>query len=207
MAEIIHLARTPHDETQLLLPWYVNDTLDPDEAELVEAHLAECAECRLEAEAERALRRDIADLPTGDGRDRAAPSNPLDRAPPFEVAFLRRRISLGWALAGQLAAAAALVLAFYMPSSPEAPGATYQALGSPGGQSAGNLVLMFDPGLSERRIRAAMLRVDGQIVGGPNASGAYVVSVPPAERPAALDRLRSMSDVVLAEPIDRGGPG
>jgi hypothetical protein len=35
-----------HDAIDLLLPWYVNDTLNPDEHERVSRHVATCAECR-----------------------------------------------------------------------------------------------------------------------------------------------------------------
>lgn len=35
-----------HEEIDLLLPWYVNDTLDPTEHERVARHVAGCPECR-----------------------------------------------------------------------------------------------------------------------------------------------------------------
>jgi hypothetical protein len=35
-----------HDAIDLLLPWYVNDTLNPDEHERVSKHVVTCAECR-----------------------------------------------------------------------------------------------------------------------------------------------------------------
>ncbi len=35
-----------HDEIDLLLPWYVNDTLEPAEHDRVSKHVATCAECR-----------------------------------------------------------------------------------------------------------------------------------------------------------------
>jgi anti-sigma factor RsiW len=54
MAEIIRLRGSPHEQAQQLLPWYVNGTLEADEAALVEAHLAECAECRADLAAEQA---------------------------------------------------------------------------------------------------------------------------------------------------------
>jgi anti-sigma factor RsiW len=38
--------RDAHEQAQMLLPWHVNGSLEPGEAALVEAHLAECAECR-----------------------------------------------------------------------------------------------------------------------------------------------------------------
>ena len=35
-----------HETVELLLPWYVNGTLDPEEHQLVERHLDRCAICR-----------------------------------------------------------------------------------------------------------------------------------------------------------------
>ena len=35
-----------HNDVELLLPWYVNDTLDDDERKTVQQHLQTCAECR-----------------------------------------------------------------------------------------------------------------------------------------------------------------
>ena len=35
-----------HEDLELLLPWYVNETLSPAEHEAVSRHIAECAECR-----------------------------------------------------------------------------------------------------------------------------------------------------------------
>ncbi len=55
MVDIIRLHGDPHKQTQTLLPWYANGTLDADEVAVVEAHLSECAECRDELKSEQAL--------------------------------------------------------------------------------------------------------------------------------------------------------
>ena len=55
MVEIIALRRTAHDQVQLLLPWFVARTLSREENDSVEAHLAECAECRSELRCEQQL--------------------------------------------------------------------------------------------------------------------------------------------------------
>lgn len=44
-----------HDEVVLLLPWFVNGTLDADERELVEAHLQRCERCRAEVDQHRRI--------------------------------------------------------------------------------------------------------------------------------------------------------
>ena len=47
----------------MLLPWYVNGTLEGAELALIEAHLDECAECRADLEAERLLAAEFAAMP------------------------------------------------------------------------------------------------------------------------------------------------
>jgi len=42
--------RMEHDELDLLLPWYVNGTLETDEHAKVERHLADCAACQASVE-------------------------------------------------------------------------------------------------------------------------------------------------------------
>lgn len=44
MNELTH--KQDHDDIDLLLPWYVNDTLDPADHERVASHVADCSECR-----------------------------------------------------------------------------------------------------------------------------------------------------------------
>ena len=63
MVDIIRLNGDLHAQTQHLLPWYVTGTLEDDETAQVEKHLSECAECREDVEAERALAREIRALP------------------------------------------------------------------------------------------------------------------------------------------------
>ncbi|MBO0749896.1 MAG: zf-HC2 domain-containing protein, partial [Porphyrobacter sp.] len=63
MAQIFSLRPSEHDTVRQLLPWHVNGTLSADETARVDAHIAECAECRDDLAAERELAREIALLP------------------------------------------------------------------------------------------------------------------------------------------------
>src|SRR5690349_8094093 len=63
MARIIRLHDDNHWELQRLLPWYVTGRLEPAEHARVEAHLAECEECREEVRFERTLAQSVKDLP------------------------------------------------------------------------------------------------------------------------------------------------
>ena len=203
MVDIIRLRGSPHEQTQQLLPWRSNGTLDPDEAALVEAHLAECAECRADAEADARLGREIAALSLDVEHGWSALGGKLEQpeANDGRVTFLRRRIPMGWMLGGQAAAAALLVGIFVALPEP-APERTYEALGSGAVNMVGNVVIMFQPETTEEAIRSALLKSNARVVDGPNASGAYVLHV--ENDAAALQRFRAMPEVLLAEPIDPG---
>ena len=210
MSDIIHLRGTPHEEAQRLLPWYVNDTLDPQDRAAVETHLATCAECRDELEEERALRAHIATIPVDasqgfaalrdqiEARKAAAPLTPANDTRPF----LRRPVALGWALAAQ---AAMLALVIGLTAIPrQEPKPLYHALGSAPETAAGNVLAIFKPDLTEGDMRALLASVGAKVVEGPNASNAWVLRVPAANRAAALGKLRADGHVLLAEPVDPG---
>ena len=110
-----------HHEIEELLGAYALDAVDPDEAQAVEAHLAECPRCRAEVEAHREV---AALLSSGSTTD--APEGVWDRIAadlgdtpppvPIEVAFGSRRAERTSArrpgvLAGLAAAAAVVVIA------------------------------------------------------------------------------------------------
>lgn len=208
MVDIIRLHGDPHQQTQTLLCWYANGTLEADEVAYVEAHLSECPACRAELESERALSSEIAHLPPevdhvwsalratveAPSRRRAA----ARRLAPAD--FLRRPISLGWALAAQAASLAVVGALLWMAAAPTQP--AYRTLSSPPTASAGNVVVIFKPTTSEQELREALRQSSARLVDGPTASDAYILHVAPREREAALSRLRGDTQVVLAEPID-----
>ena len=210
MAEIIRLRGGPHEQAQQLLPWFVNGTLEADEAAMVEAHLAECAGCRADLTAEQALAREVAALPLDVEHAWSTLNDRINAAPPPRrlaepVPFLRRKVAIGWALGGPLAAAAAVAFAVVIvPGAPSPAGETYRALGSAPTAAPGNALVMFRPDARDSDLRAALTKAGARIVDGPTASGAYVVRIAPASRAQALDGLRSTPQIVLAEPIDPG---
>jgi hypothetical protein len=219
MAEIVTLRGSPHERTQQLLPWYAKATLADAEKAEVDFHLAQCAECREELMAERALAGAIAGLPLESERGWAAVAQRLDARrqlprEPAPVAFLGRRIAAGWAVGSALAAASiAAVLVTALPvRAPSGPtpldhipiGHSYVALGAPGTETAGNAVVMFAPETRERQLRELLAGAGARVVDGPTAAGGYVLRVPAAGRTAALANLRRSPEVVLAEPIDSG---
>jgi anti-sigma factor RsiW len=206
MADIIRLHGSLHERVEQLLPWYVNATLPAEERAMVDAHLAECAECRAELASERSLAAGIAGLSIETEQGWAAFEKRLDAAPlPTRLRpapLWRRRIGIGWT-AAPLAAAAAVVLAVSLPGQTPA-GHTYTALGSTPTHPPGNVIVMFKPDTSERQLSTALSDVAGRLVDGPTATGAYVLRVAPGTRDAAVNRLRGNAQITLAEPIDAG---
>lgn len=201
MGELLHL-HDEHDRAQMLLPWYVNGTLEPGDAALFEAHLGACDECRADLAANRALRELYAGTPMPGKPERPAVLASVGRAPQAA-----RRPVATWTRATQFALAAAAAVALIVVVAPRADSGEYRLLGSDAPAQAGNAIVLFSPDTAARDLRAALERTGARLVGGPTASGAYIVQVPEQRRSQALADLRALPQVVLAEPIDAaGGP-
>lgn len=220
MGRVISMPGDPHQQVQMLLPWYMNGTLDAGEAVLVEAHLAECAACRQDLAECADCREDLAIGPDPAGVERGwaamqrsfeLSSGPepvvaherIAKLVPLRKSWLQRSVPVRWALAAQAAAAVLIVGAgrLMIPVAPAEP--IYHALGSAPETAPGNMVVIFRPDTIEQDLRGAVIASGAEMVGGPTASDAYVLRVASTERDTALARLRSNAHVVLAEPIDR----
>ena len=207
MGNIIQLHDDSHGAARSLLPWYVNGTLDPAETALVEGHLAACADCRADLAADRALGRQVADLSMDVEHGWAAMKARIETTQQLRSAspirFLRRPVAIGWAVAGQLAAAA-LIVAIALPARNAPADANYHVLGTATVAAPGNLIIQFKPDVTAGAMRAALTGAGSRVVDGPTASGAYVLRVDGNRRDTALNQLRATPGIALAEPIDRG---
>jgi hypothetical protein len=206
MAEIIQLRSGPHDEVQQLLPWLVNGTLAPDEAARVEAHLADCAECRGELVAERQLAAAVQSISLDSEGDWERLEQRLNGEAPARIrpftAVWRKRVPLGWAVASPFAVAAAFALVFVnvTPRQPAEP--QYRALGSTAAMPTANLVVQFQPATRVSDMQGALESVNARMVDGPTGTGAYLLRVDQPKRELALKTLRDNQAIALAEPID-----
>lgn len=206
MGDLLHL-HDSHDRVQRLIPWFVNGSLDQSDEALVRTHCEECGECRADIAREKELREAIAGMPFGADRGWSALRDKVLQRPPSARRglgpSLRRPVALGWALAGQLAVAASVALAFIILAPAESePG--YHLLASPDKGGGGNVIVLFSPDTSEAGLRRSLRAINGRIVDGPTASGAYVVRVAARDQAKAIEQLRAAGEVLLAEPLSPG---
>jgi hypothetical protein len=207
MAEIVPLRPSEHDAVQQLLPWRVNGTLAPDEAERVDAHLAECEACRQDLAVESELAREVALLPLDveEGWRTMAlrlPDTAQGRRRPPRFG---RSGPVGWALGGALAASIVAAVAIAGLQRPPAPAQTFHTLGSPGANGTGQVIVLFKPDTTAQAMREILAAEGARLVDGPTEAGAYVLRIDGRSPAEAIDALRRSSKVVLAEPLASDG--
>jgi anti-sigma factor RsiW len=204
MGRTIPLPPDRHEQTQTLLPWYVSGELDGEELGLVEAHLRECAECRMEFRLEHRLGQAVAGLPfdadLGWAEIRGRITAQQDRR---NLAGLLRRAfapegRTGWAIAALVVLVVGAIAALLPLTRP----ADYHALGAVRAAPPGDVIVMFRPEARAGDLSRALRDSGARLVDGPTAADAYVLAVPPADRATSLAKLRADRDIVMAEPID-----
>jgi anti-sigma factor RsiW len=189
-----------------LLPWYVNGTLQPAEAALVERHLGSCLACKQDIEGLKALQAWY-----NEERARCESLRSVtERAPtPPERQLLGTALqhSTGWRarlqwwqvlLFAQSALIALLIVAFIVKQEPH----YYHTLSSarsPVEQGAA-IVVVFDAKVEEGRIRALLQSLHAHIIDGPTQEGAYSLRVAEGDAARVIAQLRQRAWVRLAEP-------
>lgn len=211
------------DEAELLLPFYVNGTLDADDRREFEAVLEKNEDLRLQLEMAREDREFvIADnealqIPSAAGFNRLlAQATRSDKA---ESSSLFSRFLGRWEALPPLAsagvAAAAIVLALIQASIigggllQDQPGGGFRT--ASGGdqpavaESAGalsGLLVRFDDTATAAKISDLLARIDAQIISGPRAGGLYHIKLnKPVETVEEFDRfieeLNTNSNIIL----------
>ena len=201
-----------HKVADVLLPWFVNGTLEDDELAFVQQHLSECGRCQREVEWLRELRAACAD---GEAAPAASPvfrqlRRQLDAPRPARskaagLRGLRNRAPhwSRWIMAAELAVIVALGTALLTISD----GPTlYRTLAArtASAPTTGTLVVVFDPTTTESNLRRILRAAGVQIVDGPTQANAYVLQVAAERRDEAAKALRADPAVVLIEQL---GPG
>ena len=219
--QILHLEPDPHAAVQRLLPWYLTGRLETPEHDAVEAHLAQCPECRAELETERQWQLlqpghgAQVDVEDGWARMRARLGGdivlPSTRAvPPRRHAWMppawragARLPARAWAVPGMLSVALAVAIGVTLRSPPAL--GDYHALAAPP-EAGATAVIRFRPDATEAQIRQGLKDSGARLVDGPTVSDAYVVRLPREHYAAALDKLRKAPGVTLVEALESGSP-
>lgn len=199
-----------HREAQAALPWLANGTLAGAELERVEAHVHGCGACRAELAMLHTLRAaGEPPLPALDMDTALARLMPqLDAALPMPspVPGWRARFAANdrsWlraAVALQCCAIAVLAGLLLRPSAgPSAPPADYHLMGACAVAQAA-LIVSFKPDTPEQELRRIVLASGARIVGGPTATGAWLLGAD-ADPATVAARLHREPAVTLAEPL------
>ena len=99
---VLDFVRSSHRRTQELLPWFLNGTLEGEEAQQVEQHLQECPACQSELECLIVLRSDYVEselAPEAKGAFARLRPRLMDEAAPTTRAPRRPPSRGGWAVA------------------------------------------------------------------------------------------------------------
>ena len=211
MDNVVPIHRDAHRETLLLLPWHVTGALGEAEQARIEAHLADCAECRAELALERRLASEVVALspesePAWDAMQRrlAQPvrrrTKPVRRNPARQAA----KIALPWL--GWAVAAGIMMVLGVQAVLPQRPAPVYHALAASPAHADADVAVIFRPQTTEADIHSILDASQARVADGPTATDAWLLSVPMPERDTAVRRLRASPDVLTAEPLDPVGP-
>jgi len=217
------MKHSEHVET--LLPWLVNGTLGASERQLVEQHLAACAQCRASHALELKLadglveHHDSLDCAPQSGWNRLAAQ--LDyskpRAPSGKRPRGRYRMGGRRMLSALLVVQAAVIALLGFALVQMIGRAEYRTLSdavtpaATGGAAMARVVFAEDT--SNIRLREILQHVGGNIRNGPSAKGVYTISLgeeavnrraAPGE--AELAWLRGQPEVLFAEPVTEHAP-
>jgi len=184
-----------HDQWDLLIPWYVNGTLNEVEMSQLEDHMARCDTCRAAIEWELDLAKNLHASPPGletlnaeKDRQYLTLLEAMDAPGARHNARALRRVG-DWAGGKSLvlvASAACLVLAFFVgawlqtPAQPD-----YQTLTRESGYQGQVVQVLFHPSTPERDIRMLLLELDAKLLGGPSERGVYRLAIPETRQSGA----------------------
>lgn len=207
-----------HQQVWELLPWLANGTASAQQRERATAHLAACADCRRELEAQQLLQQAVArtaphpgvDAEAGllrlfERLDAPAMEQPLPSPPAPAARREASRLTLALAVAVVVQAVGLGVLGLRLSQDDSA--ATYRVLSQQPASAQRRASLQVVPAASmtmadwQRLLQEHQLRV----VDGPNEAGSYALA--PTDQAtskpmnALLAALRATPGVRLAEPI------
>lgn len=208
-----------HRRAWELLPWYVNGSLDGDELERFEEHLAGCDVCRRDLAVEERWAREIRtseelvyspDRALAELRGRLAAAErgevPASHESDSRLARLWRRArgETSGALRFAVLAQAAAILALVVVLSFEPATGEFRTVSDPVAEArvdGATVRVVFAEGITEQELRELLLATDAHFVDGPSPRGVYTLGVPRERFEWAVEALRRDAQVRLAEPV------
>ena len=209
MLRFFRLDDPEHRKASELLPWLLNGTLEGEERERVERHVAECVRCRQEQDLLRALQAAVASAEPDPaiGAAVARLRGRLDELQARRGIRLWRTLTGGWResrpwVRALIATQAIIMLGLAVAVLNGGDGAAvYRSLGEVSPRARGDaVVVVFRDDSTALQISRLLLRLNARLVDGPNTVGAYTLEVPAGQRTSALAMLRGDPTVVFAEP-------
>jgi hypothetical protein len=203
-----------HREVWLNLPWYVNDSIDQQQRERIDAHLQGCAECR----AELAQQRGIHSAMSADAGVHILPSASLARLrqrldaqqsqqaaqspqQPAAANDWQRRLLMAAAVAGVAVTLGVVMVTATTPLKSGESTASYRTVSSEAARPAQESIrAVFAPDTTVARMQKVLEGAQLRIIAGPSEAGVYSLALTGDQQvPAALAQLRNQPDVRFAE--------
>jgi anti-sigma factor RsiW len=195
-----------------LIPWFVNGRAPDREREALEAHLALCADCRAEIEAQRGLMNAMQTTPVVESMPHASLQKlwqRIDAAPALAAppATRMRQTRLVGLLAAAVAVEALLLgtlsAVVYHSRQGTAPAEFRTVTAAPTTPAVPGVRAVFPPALTLGELQALLADARLKIAGGPSEDGVYTLATLSAsdDPRQALKILRAHPASRFAEPI------
>jgi anti-sigma-K factor RskA len=194
---------TRDQDLDLLLPWYVNGTLNSDEQEAVEAYLARSSDARDEVELLRALRQQVKDeqienSPGELGLQRLKREIKQEQESGDRMAGRTLSVASFWRPLAVAACLVVMIQAGIMIGLPGG-GGEVEVAGGQVARTPAVIQVTFAPEATEQEIREVLQSAGASIADGPSALGVYGLRLQGEDDAAieeALANLRARGDVV-----------
>lgn len=202
-----------HMQTMALLPWYVNETLDGRDAELVLRHMAECDACRDERDRLYQLQDLVQETAAPDtgykrsfehvmARIDAAERDSRSLRDAEEFAQRRGFLPIGIAASVLVAVVAAGSFLQNLGTADQSSGEEYETLSSDAltAGASQRMELGFVNPIPAATLRQALIETDSNIVSGPDPQGNYIVEV---MVPGGIDNADYLTRIQKIEGVER----
>jgi anti-sigma factor RsiW len=201
-----------HPTAWNLIPWFVNGRASDQEHEALEAHLAQCPDCRAEVEAQRGLMNAMQTTPVVESMPHASLQKLWQRIDADRVQAAPAPRMRQSRLVGLLAAAVAVealllgtlsAVVYHSRQGTAAPAEFRTVTAAPAVPVAPGVRAVFSPSLTLGELQALLADAKLRIAGGPSEDGVYTLATLSAgdDPRQALRILRAHPASRFAEPI------